>query len=1005
MNTRFKLTLIYIVIFMTGLSGLVFQVTWQKYLSRLLGSDSFATAIILGTFLGGLSIGYFICGKITTMVNNHFKCYAILEGIIGIWSLLFPIIIFNFVENMTLLWSFKPPVLMILQGVFCSFLLIGVPTICMGGTIPFLTRGISKNITEATKVHANVYAINTAGAFVGTLLAGFYLIPEYGLPLTLMQTAMLNIMAFIFFFFISFKTLEVDPSKIEPINNQTLLVNEPDLKKIYLPSVLYMIAFLSGFYVMTLENVLIRVINLSFGSSSYSFSLIVSVFILSIAIGSYVIGKVQNIKSELLFLNQLGILILLFLIYVTLDQWPYWAHIIRIMFQSHLIGFWGYYLAIFMAFVLVFLIPIGLMGATVPIAFHELKQDLKAVGKHSGFLLSLNTLGNLTGSIIGGVVFYYFIDIPDVFFSSVFLAGISTYLASVKLSFKYKMSSILLLCFIILFSLYNQSFNKEHFILGTFRIRMPISFSLDGAENFFQKFNQNNNCLFYKDGPVCSVRVSEEKTIRDTFNKKARSIIVNGKSDSSTIGDITTIKLSAHIPALFADSRKNSFIIGLGTGVTAGELAMYPDAETIDVAEISPYVIKSLPFFSEFTGNVEKNPKVRIHEGDALRILKRSRKKWDIITSEPSNPWVIGNDLLFTKDFYELVKSHLADSGIFLQWVQTYEATPKLPEIVLKTIKQIFENVHVFVSNTSDLLIVVSNKPFSLENIEKAKQTFESVNLVKESLSDININSIESLLMREILSPMDIDSVFFENVINTMDNPILHYIAGKSFFYGQDIPLNFYLRPESAAHKDHLFDIINPQWNNFDIPINDYGTLIKGLTERDTEQELYMAQLLKLKAHLTDPVKYPLTIKEQSNLNIDLINIISGKEEKPDWKNVGLENMSYSQKSNVMTSHLIRTRNWISPYPVIGLKKLLSEGMEKGVDAYEKNICAFLMLNIQTIEKEPADVIIQTLKKITKDSNGKVILKDEDLPFVQTVIKKLIRYRNDDAFKNFFKSI
>ncbi len=189
---------IYFFILLTGAAGLIYQVTWQKYLSRLLGSDSVATAIILATFLGGLSLGYYLCGKLTTRVKRHFIAYAFLEGIIGLWCLFFPYI-FRSVDYFTKYWGFSPPIMIIFQGVLCSILLMGVPTICMGGTIPFLTRGISKNLLEATRVHATVYGVNTAGAFLGTLLAGFYLIPNYGLPATMVKTSILNLGAFFFF--------------------------------------------------------------------------------------------------------------------------------------------------------------------------------------------------------------------------------------------------------------------------------------------------------------------------------------------------------------------------------------------------------------------------------------------------------------------------------------------------------------------------------------------------------------------------------------------------------------------------------------------------------------------------------------------------------------------------------------------------------------------------------------------------------------------------------------
>lgn len=128
--------LVYFFTFLTGAAGLIYEVSWQKYLSRILGSDTVATSIILGTFLGGLSVGYFLCGKLTTKVSDHFKAYAFFEGIIGIWGLFFPVI-FGAVDSGTRGWSFTPPFLILLQGLICSVLLMGIPTICMGEQFHF----------------------------------------------------------------------------------------------------------------------------------------------------------------------------------------------------------------------------------------------------------------------------------------------------------------------------------------------------------------------------------------------------------------------------------------------------------------------------------------------------------------------------------------------------------------------------------------------------------------------------------------------------------------------------------------------------------------------------------------------------------------------------------------------------------------------------------------------------------------------------------------------------
>ncbi|MCP4345672.1 MAG: hypothetical protein GY795_09110 [Desulfobacterales bacterium] len=973
---------LYIFIFITGISGLVYQVAWQKYLGRLLGSDSIATAIILAAFLGGLSLGYYLCGKITTRVKNHLKAYAILEGIIGAWCLNFPII-FKSVESFTQYWSFSPPLLIIVQGFFCSALLMGIPTVAMGGTIPFLTRGISKNVEEATHIHARVYSVNTAGAFLGTLLAGFYLIPEFGLPLTVMGAAFLNISACVFFYILP-AVLQTTGDDTEPHLPGSDLQTPPRFQ----PWVLCVIAFLSGFYVMTLENVLIRITSFSLGSSSYTFSLIVSVFILSIAIGSYAVDRLKNISAGLLFANQLVITLSLVLVYISLDTWPYWAHVIRIFFQPNIAGMFGYYINIFLILLLVLIIPVGFMGATVPITFHEIKRDLKNVGKHSGILFSLNTVGSLSGSLIGGIVFYYFMDNAGVFLTAAFLASVSTCLAAWQLP-KGRVAAFVSLAILILALLTTPFYQKINFMKGTFRFRRAFSFSLKGPDVFFQEINKQQELKFYNDGPAATVSVVEYPRIQ-RFDEKPLSIMINGKADSSTIGDTATLKLLAHIPALLAEKRNNIMVVGLGTGVTAGELTLYPDADCIDVAEISPSVIEALPYFHKFTNNVHENQKVVIHKGDAFRILGRSRKKWDIITSEPSNPWVSGVDLLFTQEFYKLAREHLTENGILVQWIHVYYASPAMVGMIVNTIQQEFKEAHVFMVNGADLLLVASQSDFSLKDIERAENTLNSNEQVRSSLKTVNIESFEAILIREIWSPLYMLYNFSDYGKQTMDNPRLHYEAGKNFFTGGTITADFLLNPDSAYFNDYLIKKKYENWNGFPFSNITYNRFMLSSKEVISDSYLHMAASVRLKTYITGSDACQLTDKEKKAFSTDLIPFIKDfPEDEKDWEKINLKGASFRKKSEALINHIFKYRNWIAAYPVDGLKQLLLKGMSDGKDEYEKNWCLLQMASLLLMERTDINKVTNMLKQISRDADGKIIVKNQDKVILKTIYQKM----------------
>jgi spermidine synthase len=991
---------IYLFTFITGVAGLIYEVTWQKYLSRMLGSDSVATAVILATFLGGLSAGYYLCGKLTTKVTDHFKAYALLEGIIAVWGFFFPVI-FGAVDSATHGWSFSPPLLILLQGLLCSGLLMGVPTICMGGTIPFLTRGISQSVEEATGVHARVYGINTAGAFMGTLTAGFFLIPSLGLPLTVMKTSLLNFSAALFFFLVSGRLRSRETEMSDPsASGEEVIPHGAFAAFRYPPLILYTVAFLSGFYVMTLENVLIRFVNISLGSSSYSFTIIVSVFVLAIAIGSYVVGRLKRLPRNLLFFNQLLIALLLMVLYSFVDTWPYWAHLIRISIQSNIAGFWAYYANVFMVLTLVLILPVSLMGATVPITFHEIKRDLANVGRHSGLLFSWNTIGNLIGSLVGGVVLFYILDLPGIFSFAIFLAALSACLVAWMLSKKYFTVAATVAAMAVLLIATTPFYDVRHLMIGTFRYRSPLSFSMSGPHEFFKQLIGSRILKFHKDGPTSSVAVSERPELRDWTGQKPLSILINGKSDSSTLEDISTLKLSAHLPAILASQRQNVMVIGLGTGVTAGELTLYPEIERIDVAEISQTVVEALPYFSRATHTVQNSQKVRIHIGDAFRILGRAKKKWDIIISEPSNPWVTGVDQLFTNEFYVLAKERLSANGILLQWVQIYDANIQMVGMIANTVMQAFRECHVFMANPGDLLIVATDKEFTRDDLERAESLLRANEAVRASLDTIHLSSLDTILLRELWPSSYIRSFFSDFGVQTMDYPRLHYVAGKMYFMGVRMERDVLLGPDSVPYiSGYLLFKRHPEWADFALESETFSSFLKSTRDLVSGNDLPMAPAVRLKAYLYNSTEFPLTEQEKQFFMVDLIPMITGKTRGKDaWAKVGLKDASYRKKAEAMLSHIDQHRNWVVPYPVDGLRALLEEGVVKGSDVYEKNWCALQAVSLLASERADIGEIKAGLERLKRDKEGRVFLRKEDeklWEMIEGQLKKLSAQKRD----------
>jgi spermidine synthase len=369
---------------LTGFTGLVYEVTWQKYLATLLGSHAEATAAVLGIFLGGLSAGYAAFGRLTRRVVERAQTrgetprllyvYALVEGGIGVYALVFPWI-FGLAQQLSLLGPTG------LGGAFAfdiglSTLLLGPATFLMGGTIPILTLTLAGDLDRATRVHAWVYGLNTAGAFAGALAAGFVLIPLLGLDSVMLAMGCLNLVAAAVFAVLDRRYRVAPPISSQPDREQTV----PPL------GAWATVALLAGFAMMTLQTTLNRVGGLALGSSQFTFAMVVAVFVLCIALGSLAVSAFSRIPRGFVVGSQWLLVLLLFPLYFVMADTPYWAHTIRVLFRPLEVAFYAYQAAVFTGLLLLLVIPIGLSGALLPLLFHELRREVRDLGSVAGRL-------------------------------------------------------------------------------------------------------------------------------------------------------------------------------------------------------------------------------------------------------------------------------------------------------------------------------------------------------------------------------------------------------------------------------------------------------------------------------------------------------------------------------------------------------------------------------------------------------------------------------------------
>lgn len=767
---------------LTGFSGLVYEVTWQKYLAALLGSHSEATAAVLGLFLGGLSLGYWLFGAVTRRVVTRAQergvpprllfVYGSLEAGIGVFVVLFPWL-YRGVQALSYAIPHGAGGVGFAIDVGLAALLIGPPSVLMGGTIPMLTQALSRSLDDATRFHAFVYAFNTAGAFVGALAAGFWLIPQLGLINVMYAMGAINLAAGSLFMVLGYRGRAVVDLSSGDVGEES-----PAIEGFHWYAA---VALLTGFAMMAVQTGIIRVAGASFGSSQFTFSMVVAVFVLCIALGSFAVSALSRIPTWLIVANQWALALFLLILYVELPEAPYWVHALRTLFRPVDPAFYFYY---GMGFVLVLIaigIPVIMSGAALPLLFHHLRRQVGHLGDLAGSLYSWNTVGSLLGALLGGYLLLFWLDLHHVYKLAIAAVFVSAAMLTVM---AYSLPRVIALGVLPIVGalVLMPGWAPEKLTAGLFRLREERVGSYEGARAFEQKNPgiYQRSILFYDDDPTATIAVRQSQA-KD--GRMSLTLLTNGKSDGNTVLDYATGGLVATVPAMMADDPKRAFVVGWGTGISVGELASFDAVREIVVAEISPGIVESASLFDEANLDASRSPKVTLLASDAYRALMRSEETYDLIISQPSNPWVTGVEMLFSREFLTAAREKLSGGGVYCHWYQMYETDDESVALVLRTYAEVFDHVAVWAVTSGDLMF------FGFKSSGPALDHFRLADRARQpdfsaALERSGVDGFAALLAHEVLPLGVAHALEDEGPIHTLYHPILSDTAGRAFFRG-----------------------------------------------------------------------------------------------------------------------------------------------------------------------------------------------------------------------------
>ena len=760
----------------TGATGLVYEVVWQKYLATLLGSHAEATSAVLGLFLAGLSTGYRLFGAMAGRVVRRAQAagrpprllplYAVVEAGIGVYALCYPWL-FSGVQWLSLQLPHGAGGAGFLVDVGLAALLILPPTILMGGTVPLLTQGLSRDLEHATHFHALVYGFNTAGAFFGALASGFFLVPWLGLHGVMYAAGVVNVVAGVALGLLGRRSEAValadeGGSGAKPAGWWTYVA----------------VALLTGFAMMGVQTVMNRIGGLAFGSSPFTFSLVAALFVSCIAAGSFAVSALKTIPVRLLLINQAALFACLLFLDGFLPNAPFWAHVLRTTYATTNIAFYAYYAAAFF-FMLLFIGPAAFFsGATLPLLFHNMKREAGDLGNTAGSLYAWNTVGSLLGALGVGYILLFWLDLADVYRISLLAVLVTLGLLVPRvLDLSGWLAAVAVALVLVVFATL-EPWDAARMNAGLYRLRTPLRADPYTAARVSSLVT--GELLAATDDPVASVATFESKE-RD--GRVSLSIRTNGKSDGATVGDYATMSLAALVPALIAEELERSFVIGWGTGVTAGELAALHGVREVTVAEISPGVMEMDPYFAEANLGALASGKVRVERADAYRALLRGEGPYDMIISEPSNPWMVGVEMLFSREFLEAARAQLAPGGVYVQWMHQYEMDAAALSLVLRTYDQVFPEVAIWYGAGADLLLLgfpEAGREISVQQLEqRAARPDMNAGLVRSG-----IDSFPALLAHELWPTGVVKALALDGPAHTLFHPRLNHVAAQAFFRG-----------------------------------------------------------------------------------------------------------------------------------------------------------------------------------------------------------------------------
>jgi spermidine synthase len=749
----------------SGCAALIYEVVWFQLLQLVIGSSAVSLGVLLGTFMGGMCLGSYVLPRYLNMSTHPLRVYAALELGIGLFGLL---LLFGMPYVNSLYTSIGGGNLFV-RGIVASVCLLP-PTLMMGATLPAIARYVETSPRGVSWL-GFFYGGNIAGAVLGCLLAGFYLLRVFDMAVATYVAVALNMLVAALAVLIASRApYRAPPDTAAPV------IRAPG------SGLVYIAIALSGMTALSAEVLWTRLMSLYFGATTYTFALILAVFLFGLGVGSSVGAAIARTVTQprvaLGWCQMLLCAAMAWAAYMLTNSLLYWP-----INPSMSTSIWFNYQLDLVRCIWVSLPGALLWGASFPLALASVAVRGQDSGRLVAGVYAANTVGAIVGSLGASLIFTKFLGTQLGLQILIVISALSALLLLAPTAVDRAVRNGPRWAIVGLLA-------ASTAVAGLFAFNVsPVPGLLAAYGRYTASWAGVNDIIYVGEGLNAFVAVSETSSGVRNYHNAGK---VQASSDPA---DMRLQRMLGHFTHLMPAAPSNVLVIGCGAGVTAGAVSIGPDVSRMTIAEIEPLVPASVSkYFGDHNYHVVDNPKVTVHIDDARHFLLTTDQKFDAVTSDPLDPWVKGAATLYTREFFELVKRHLNPGGVVTLFVQLYESNEAAVKSEIGTFMEAFPNSviwgNAYNGQGYDLVLMGQLEPIKIDvDAWQAKLDDPRYAQVAQSLREIGINSAVELLSNYAGTPTDLAPWLEDAMINRDRNLRLQYLAGMGLNLYQNAPI------------------------------------------------------------------------------------------------------------------------------------------------------------------------------------------------------------------------